>query len=73
LMRGGIEGQATDIAIQAKEILRLKSKLSEILVENTGQTRERIDQDTERDYYMSSIQGKEYGLIDHVIEHRTKT
>lgn len=73
LMRGGIEGQATDIEIQAKEILRLKDKLSEILVDNTGQSRDRIDQDTDRDYYMSAIQAKEYGLIDHVIEHRIKT
>ena len=73
LMRGGIEGQATDIAIHAKEILRLKDKLSDILVENTGQDRATIDKDTDRDYYMSAIQAKEYGLIDHVIEHRAKT
>ncbi|MEZ4458446.1 MAG: ATP-dependent Clp endopeptidase proteolytic subunit ClpP [bacterium] len=73
LMRGGIEGQATDIAIHAKEILRLKDKLSDILVDNTGQDRATIDRDTDRDYYMSAIQAKEYGLIDHVIEHRAKT
>lgn len=72
LMRGGIEGQATDIEIHAREILRLKDKLSDILVENTGQSREQIDKDTDRDYYMSAIQAKEYGLIDHVIEHRSK-
>lgn len=72
LMRGGIEGQATDIEIHAKEILRLKDKLSDILVQNTGQDRERIDRDTDRDYYMSAMQSKEYGLIDHVIEHRIK-
>ncbi len=71
LLRGGIGGQATDIEIQAREILRLKEKLTEILVDNTGQTPERIEKDTDRDYYMSAIEAKEYGLIDHVIEHRT--
>lgn len=72
LMRGGIGGQATDIEIQAREILRLKERLNEILVENTGQVAERIDKDTDRDYYMSAAEAKEYGLIDHVIEHRPK-
>ncbi|QED27469.1 ATP-dependent Clp endopeptidase proteolytic subunit ClpP [Microvenator marinus] len=72
LMRGGIGGQATDIEIQAREILRLKERLNEILVENTGQAAERIDKDTDRDYYMSAAEAKEYGLIDHVIEHRPK-
>jgi ATP-dependent Clp protease protease subunit len=71
LLRGGVGGQATDIEIQAREILRLKEKLTEILVDNTGQTPERIEKDTDRDYYMSAIEAKEYGLIDHVIEHRT--
>lgn len=71
LLRGGVGGQATDIEIQAREILRLKEKLTEILVRNTGQTPERIERDTDRDYYMSAIEAKEYGLIDHVIEHRT--
>lgn len=70
LLRGGIGGQATDIEIQAREILRLKEKLNEILVANTGQTLERIQKDTDRDYYMSAAEAKEYGLIDHVIEHR---
>lgn len=72
LMRGGIGGQATDIEIQAREILRLKERLNEILVENTGQVAARIDKDTDRDYYMSAAEAKEYGLIDHVIEHRPK-
>ena len=72
LMRGGIGGQATDIEIQAREILRLKEKLRDILVENTGQPHDRIDKDTDRDYYMSAVEAKEYGLIDHVIEHRTE-
>jgi ATP-dependent Clp protease protease subunit len=72
LMRGGIGGQATDIEIQAREILRLKEKLNEILVEHTSQTLERIEADTDRDYYMSAAEAKEYGIIDHVIEDRGK-
>ena len=69
LMRGGIGGQATDIEIQAREILRLREKLNGILVEHTGQNVERIEKDTDRDYFMSAMQAKEYGLIDHVVEH----
>lgn len=69
LLRGGLGGQATDIEIQAREIIRLKSKLQTILVDNTGQTEERVEQDTDRDYFMSAAEAKEYGLIDHVIEH----
>lgn len=72
LMRGGIGGQATDIEIQAREILRLREKLNEILVEHTGQKLARIEKDTDRDYFMSAIEAKEYGLIDHVIENREK-
>ena len=72
LMRGGVGGQATDIEIQAREILRLKEKLNEILVTHTNQTLERIEADTDRDYYMSAIEAKEYGIIDHVIEDRGK-
>jgi len=72
LMRGGIGGQATDIEIQAREILRLKERLNDILVDHTGQNHERIDKDTDRDYYMSAHEAKEYGLIDHVIEERPK-
>jgi len=70
LLRGGLGGQATDIEIQAREIIRLKQKLQEILVDNTGQPDERIESDTDRDYYMSAIEAKEYGLIDTVIEQR---
>lgn len=72
LMRGGIGGQATDIEIQAREILRLKERLNDILVDHTGQVRDRIDRDTDRDYYMSAHEAKEYGIIDHVIEDRVK-
>ena len=68
LMRGGLGGQATDIAIQAEEILRLKKKLNDILVKHTGQDHERIDRDTDRDYFMSARAAKEYGVIDQVFE-----
>ncbi|MDF2564108.1 MAG: ATP-dependent Clp protease, proteolytic subunit ClpP [Massilibacillus sp.] len=64
---GGAQGQSTDIQIQAKEILRLREIGNDILVSHTGQPRERVQADTERDYFMSSEQAKEYGLIDEVI------
>jgi len=64
---GGFSGQATDIDIHAKEILRTRDKLNELLVKHTGQPMERIKSDTERDYFMSAIEGKEYGLIDEVL------
>lgn len=64
---GGFQGQATDIDIQAKEILRLKDELNRIMADLTGKPLDRITNDTERDYYMSSAQAKEYGLIDDVI------
>ncbi len=64
---GGAQGQATDIEIQAKEILRLRTRLNTILAENTGQEIDRVAQDTERDNYMTSMQAKEYGLIDEVM------
>lgn len=64
---GGARGQATDIDIQAREILRLREVANEILVRHTGQPLERIQRDTERDYFMSSEQAKEYGLIDAVV------
>ncbi len=67
----GLAGQATDIDIAAKEILRMRERLNEILVEHTGQTRTRIQEDTERDYIMSAEQGREYGIIDEVIRKRT--
>ena len=69
---GGFSGQATDIDIQAKEILRLKHKLNEILVKHTGQPIERIEKDTDRDYFMGPVEAKEYGLIDEVVAHNRK-
>jgi ATP-dependent Clp protease protease subunit len=70
---GGFQGQATDIDIHAKEILRTRDKLNELLVKHTGQPMERIKSDTERDYFMSAIEAKEYGLIDEVLVHKTPT
>ncbi|HIE58581.1 MAG TPA: ATP-dependent Clp endopeptidase proteolytic subunit ClpP [Persephonella sp.] len=67
---GGFQGQATDIEIHAKEILRLKKYLNEKLSEFTGKPVEKIEQDTERDYFMSAYEAKEYGLIDKVLERR---
>ncbi len=67
---GGISGQATDIKIAAEEILRLRERLNEILSHHTGQPIESIERDVERDRIMSSLQAKEYGLIDQVIKHR---
>ncbi len=67
---GGSQGQATDIGIQAKEILRLKQDLNNILAEHTGQPVEKVEQDTDRDYYMTSSQAKEYGIIDEIIVKR---
>jgi len=65
---GGAQGQATDIEIQAKEILYHKRRLNEHLAAHTGQPIERIEQDTERDFFMSPDEAKEYGLIDQVID-----
>ena len=64
---GGAQGQATDIELEAKEILRMKKMLTGILAENSGQDLERLQKDCERDYYMSAAQAVEYGLIDKVI------
>ena len=66
----GLAGQATDIDIHAREILRMRERLNEILVHHTGQPFKRIQEDTERDYIMSADQGKEYGIIDDVIRKR---
>jgi ATP-dependent Clp protease protease subunit len=68
---GGFSGQATDIDIHAKEILRTRDKLNELLVKHTGQSLDRIKQDTERDYFMSAMESKEYGLIDEVLVQKT--
>lgn len=65
---GGAEGQATDIEIRARRILKMRDKLNQILSERTGQPLERIEKDTDRDYFMSAAEAKEYGLIDQVIE-----
>jgi ATP-dependent Clp protease protease subunit len=65
---GGSRGQATDIEIEAKEILRIRHQLNEILAERTGQPLSKIEKDTDRDYFMSAQEAKEYGLIDQVIE-----
>ena len=67
---GGFQGQASDIAIQAKEILRMKETLNNILVLNTNKDIEQIRADTDRDFFMSGEEAKEYGLIDHVITNR---
>jgi len=67
---GGSQGQATEIEIQAREILKTRAQLNKILAELTGQPLERIERDTERDYYMSADECKEYGLIDQVISKR---
>jgi ATP-dependent Clp protease protease subunit len=64
---GGAQGQASDIEIQAREILYIKERLNQLLADHTSQTIEKISEDTERDFYMSSIEAKDYGLIDEVI------
>ncbi len=67
---GGAQGQASDIEIQAREILKLRESLNKILAERTGQPLEKIRLDSERDYFMSSPEAKDYGLIDQVIDKR---
>jgi ATP-dependent Clp protease, protease subunit len=67
---GGAQGQATDIEIHAREILRTREQLNRILAERTGQPLEKIQNDTERDFFMSASESKSYGLIDQVIDHR---
>ncbi len=69
---GGFQGQATDVEIQAREILRLREELNGIMARHTGQPIDRINLDTERDFYMSGLQAKEYGLVDEVISSRSK-
>lgn len=65
---GGMKGTATDIGIQAEEILRLKKNLNDILCKHTGQPLERVERDVDRDFYMSSDEARNYGLIDEVVE-----
>ena len=67
---GGFQGQASDIEIQAKEILRMKETLNQILVVHTGKTLKHIQTDTDRDFFMTGIEAKEYGIVDHVIVNR---
>ncbi|HDQ41243.1 MAG TPA: ATP-dependent Clp endopeptidase proteolytic subunit ClpP [Desulfonatronum sp.] len=69
---GGFQGQATDIDIQAREIIRLKEKLSEILATHTGADLEKVRHDTERDYFMSAKEAIDYGLIDKILTSRSK-
>ena len=64
---GGFGGQASDIELHAKEILRLKAKLNEIMQKHTGQSLDRLEKDTDRDYFMGAGEAKEYGLIDEVV------
>jgi ATP-dependent Clp protease protease subunit len=67
---GGVQGQASDISIQAREILRLKDRLNEILAKHTGKSVESIGKDTDRDNFMSSDEAKKYGLVDQVVQSR---
>lgn len=69
---GGMRGQASDIAIQAKETLRVKNRLNELLARHSGQPLEKIERDVERDYYMSAEEAKDYGIVDMVIEQQVK-
>lgn len=64
---GGAQGQATDVEIQAKEIIRMKKSLNDLLVVHTGQTLKQIEKDTDRDFFMTAAEAKEYGIIDEVI------
>ena len=70
---GGVQGQATDIGIQAKEILRTREELNAILAKHTRQPLEKISVDTERDFYMTAEQGLEYGIVDHIVEKRQQS
>jgi len=67
---GGFQGQASDVEIQAKEMLRMKESLNQILVRHSGKTMDQIQRDTDRDYFMSAVEAKSYGIIDHVIANR---
>ena len=69
---GGAQGQATDIEIQANEILRIKKTLNEILAKNTNKKKKKIEKDTDRDFFMSAAEAKEYGIIDKVLEKSSK-
>ncbi len=70
---GGAQGQASDIDIQAREILKLREQLNDILVKHSGQSHEKIRRDTDRDYFMGAYEAKEYGLIDEVMVRNART
>jgi ATP-dependent Clp protease protease subunit len=65
----GFQGQATDIEIHAREVIELRRRLDEIIAQHTGQSFEKVTKDTERDYFMSAEEAKEYNIVDRVIEH----
>jgi len=67
---GGVQGQATDIGIQAKEIMRMKGRMNELLAKHTGQPLDKIERDTDRDFFMTAEEAKAYGLVDEVIERK---
>ena len=67
---GGVQGQASDISIQAKEILRLRDKVNQILADHTGKPISAVEKDTDRDFFMSAAEAKEYGLVDEVVRSR---
>ncbi|MGD0915058.1 MAG: ATP-dependent Clp endopeptidase proteolytic subunit ClpP [Thermodesulfobacteriota bacterium] len=67
---GGVQGQASDVGIQAKEILRIRDELNEILVKHTHQSLEKIQTDTDRDFFMTGLQAKDYGIVDEVVVQR---
>jgi ATP-dependent Clp protease protease subunit len=69
---GGFQGPATDVDIQAREILRLREELNNIIMKHTGQSAEKIQRDTDRDFYMTGLQAKEYGIIDDVVAERPR-
>jgi ATP-dependent Clp protease, protease subunit len=69
-LSGGFEGQAADIEIQAREVINVKRRLEEIIAEHTGQPRERVSKDMDRDYFLTPEEAREYGIIDRVIAHR---
>jgi len=68
----GVEGQASDIEITAKHILRLKDRLYEMLSNATGKTKAQIEKDSDRDYWMSADEAKKYGIVDHILKPKTK-
>ncbi len=69
-LAGGFEGQAADIEIHAREVIQVRKTLDEILSKHTGQPVEKVSKDTDRDYFMTALEAKEYGIIDDVISHR---